>query len=249
MVGDDVLVVDVDGFEGPLDLLLDLARKQKVDVKRISVLELARQYSEFIRRSESIRIELAAEYLVMAAWLALIKSRLLLPEPASDEPSGEELAARLAFRLRRLDAMRNAARDLTVRKQLGKDFFARGMPEQLALIHHPQYNVTVLELMKAYAGLKSGRDYKPFDTARRRYMAVEEATKLIVDMLSDTVEWASLAEFLPKGWAGDAEEIRSATASMFAATLELARSGKLQMRQASAFAQIDIRGNRESGIG
>ena len=245
----ETLTVDVEGFEGPLDLLLELARKQKVDLRRISILELAQQYSEFIRNAENIRMTLAAEYLVMAAWLALIKSRLLLPEANPEEPTGEELAARLAFRLQRLDAMRDASRKLTARRRLGIDFFARGMPERLSMVRQPDYRVSVLELMQAYARLKSGEDYRPFDSTRRRYMAVDAAAELIIKMISDTANWSSLAEFLPKSWAGDAAEVRSATASIFAAALELARSGRLELRQPAAFAQIDIRATRESESG
>ena len=240
----EVLIIDVEGFEGPLDLLLELARKQKVDLRRISVLKLVQQYAEFIRTAENIRIELAAEYLVMAAWLALIKSRLLLPDSNPDSPSGEELAARLAFRLRRLDAMRDAARKLMSRRQLGADFFARGMPERLSMIRQPDYQVSILELMQAYAGLNAGKDYRPYDTVRQRYMAVEEAAEIIVNLIVNTSNWSTLAEFLPKAWAGNAAEIRSATAAIFAAALELARSGKLEMRQSTPFAPIDVRGNQ-----
>ena len=243
---DDVLIIDVGGFEGPLDLLLELARKQKVDLRRISVLELSRQYSAFIQQSETIRIELAAEYLVMAAWLVLIKSRLLLPVSDPELASGEELASILAFRLQRLDAMRDAARKLTSRNQLGRDVYARGMPEQLSLVRHAQFRVTVLELMKAYAGLKVGDAYKPYESARTRYMAIEDATKQIVGMLGKTSDWTSLTEFLPRSWAGGEAEIKSATASIFAAALELARVGKLELRQAAAFSPIDIKGGSES---
>ena len=242
----ETLTVDVGGFEGPLDLLLELARKQKVDLRRIPILELAQQYSEFIRNAENIRTTQAAEYLVMAAWLALIKSRLLLPEANPEEPSGEELAARLAFRLQRLDAMREASGKLNARRQLGIDFFARGMPERLSMVRQPHYSVSVLELMQAYARLKSGEDYRPFDSTRRRYMAVDAAVELIVKMISDTANWSNLAEFLPRSWAGEATEVRSATASIFAAALELARSGTLELRQTVAFSQIDVRATRES---
>ena len=245
----ETLTVDVGGFEGPLDLLLELARKQKVDLRRIPILELAQQYSDFIRNAENIRTALAAEYLVMAAWLALIKSRLLLPEANPEEPSGEELAARLAFRLQRLDAMREASGRLAARRQLGIDFFARGMPERLSMVQQPHYRVSVLELMQAYARLKSGEDYRPFDTTRRRYMAVDAAAELIVRMISDTADWSNLAEFLPRSWAGEAMEVRSATASIFAAALELARSGTLELRQTVAFSQVDVRAMRESESG
>ena len=240
------LTIDVDGFEGPLDLLLELARKQKVDLRKISILKLAQQYAEFIRNADNIRIELAAEYLVMAAWLALIKSRLLIPEASPEEPTGEELAARLAFRLQRLDAMRVSGKKLTARDQLGKDFFAKGMPERLSMVRQPNYRVEILELMQAYAKLKSGEDYKPFDSTRRRYMAVEEAAELIVKMISGTANWSNLAEFLPRSWAGEASHVRSATAAIFAAALELTRSGKLELRQPTAFAPIGIRSSQDS---
>ncbi len=241
----EVLIIDVAGYEGPLDVLLELARKQKVDLRKISVLTLVRQYAEFIENTESIRMEQAAEYLVMAAWLALIKSRLLIPETESGEPSGEELAARLAFRLQRLDAMRKSARRLMERSQLGKEFFARGMPENLRVIRHSNTEASLLELMHAYARMTARNEYRPYEAARRRYMAVQEASRILASLLPGAVSWSQLTEFLPKAWLGESREIRSALAAIFAAALELARSNHLTLRQAAAFAPIEIKGGSD----
>jgi len=237
----EVLIIDVAGYEGPLDVLLELARKQKVDLRKISVLRLVRQYAEFIENTDSIRMEQAAEYLVMAAWLALIKSRLLIPETETGEPSGEELAARLAFRLQRLDAMRKSARRLMERNQLGKEFFARGMPENLREVRHSTYQASLLELMQAYARMTARNEYRPFEASRRRYMAVQEASRILAALLPGAVSWSQLTEFLPKAWLGESREIRSALAAIFAAALELARSNQLTLRQATAFAPIEIK--------
>ena len=158
----EALIVDVDGFEGPLDLLLTLSRTQKVDLRRISVLQLAEQYLGFVNQAKALRIELAADYLVMAAWLAYLKSRLLLPPDPSDEgPSAEELAAHLAFQLERLEAMREAAARLMARDQKGRDFFARGMPEDMTRIRRIKYSATLLDLMQAYARIRTKDEFVP----------------------------------------------------------------------------------------
>ena len=159
----EALIVDVDGFEGPLDLLLTLSRTQKVDLRTISVLKLAEQYLEFVDKAKELRIELAADYLVMAAWLAFLKSRLLLPpDPADEGPSGEELAAHLAFQLERLAAMRDAAAKLMARDVLGRDFFARGIPEEVRCVRHVKYTASLLDLMQGYARIRTKDEFRPF---------------------------------------------------------------------------------------
>jgi len=172
----EALIVDVDGFEGPLDLLLTLSRTQKVDLRKISVLQLAEQYLGFIEKAKELRLELAADYLVMAAWLAFLKSRLLLPpDPTEEGPSGEELAAHLAFQLERLSAMRDAAAKLMARDQLGRDFFARGIPEDVTRIRKVTYTATLIDLMQAYARIKTKDEFRPFVMDREKVFTMEQA--------------------------------------------------------------------------
>ena len=172
----EALIVDVDGFEGPLDLLLTLSRTQKVDLRKISVLELAEQYLGFVEKARTLRIELAADYLVMAAWLAFLKSRLLLPpEPGEAGPSAEDLASHLAFQLERLQAMRDAAARLMGRDQLGRDFFARGVPEDLTHHRKVSYTATLLDLMRAYAQIRTKDEFRPFVLDREHVYTMEQA--------------------------------------------------------------------------
>src|SRR6056297_1252206 len=172
----EALIVDVDGFEGPLDLLLTLSRTQKVDLRRISVLHLARQYLTFVEQARALRIELAADYLVMAAWLAFLKSRLLLPpDPAEEGPSGEELAAHLAFQLGRLQAMRDCAARLMGRDRLGRDFFARGIPEDVMRLRKVQYTATLLDLMQGYARIRTRDEFRPYVMDRDAIFTMEQA--------------------------------------------------------------------------
>ncbi len=238
----ETLLVNVDGFEGPLDLLLTLARTQKVDLARISVLKLAEQYLDFVEQARALRIELAADYLVMAAWLAFLKSRLLLPKPAADdEPSGEELAAALAFRLERLAAMRRAAAELMGRDQLGRDFFARGMPETVAIERQTSWSVTLADLLKAYARVTTRAEYRPLAFEQREVYAVETALERLRAIIGTSADWAKLAAFLPEGWGGEVERRRSAVASTFSAMLELAKLGEIEIRQETVFAPIFLR--------
>lgn len=239
----EALLVDVDGFEGPLDLLLTLARTQKVDLRKISVLALAEQYLAFVERAKTLRIELAADYLVMAAWLAFLKSRLLLPaDPTEDGPSGEELAAHLAFQLERLEAMRRSAARLMARDQLGRDFFARGIPERYSVKKKISYRASVLDLMQAYARLRTKEHFKPLHMAERdRVLTMEEALDRMKTLIGHAIEWADLCQFLPEGWDRDPKMRRSATASTFAATLELVKAGKVELRQSDTFAPIELR--------
>lgn len=236
------LIVDVDGYEGPLDLLLTLSRTQKVDLRRISVLQLAEQYLEFINQAKSLRIELAADYLVMAAWMAFLKSRLLLPPDPTDEgPSGAEMAAHLAFQLERLEAMRRAAARLMARDRLGRDFFARGVPENMTRSRKVTYTATILDLMQAYAHVKTKDDFEPLSLQRESVFTMEQALVRMKSLIGHALEWGDLSQYLPEGWSKDPKRWRSATAATFAASLELAKSGALEIRQAEMFAPLMIR--------
>lgn len=235
----EMLIVDLDGFEGPLDLLLELSRKQKVDLRKISILTLAEQYAEFIENARNLRINLAAEYLIMAAWLALIKSRLLLPDETAGE-SEEDLAVRLTFRLRRLNAMREAATVITKRKQLGRDFFARGHEERVSVRYVSNLSVNVLDLTQAYARLRTRDQFRPFSLDRDRIFTVEAATANLQKLLGETVDWQELLRFLPADWRKENQMFRSAMSSTLAAALELAKQGKLSLRQTHSFAPIHV---------
>ena len=238
----EALIVDVDGFEGPLDLLLTLSRTQKVDLRRISVLKLAEQYLGFVERARSLRIELAADYLVMAAWLAFLKSRLLLPpEPGDEGPSAEDLAAHLAFQLERLQAMRDAAARLMGRDQLGRDFFARGVPEDMT--HHRKvvWTASLLDLMRAYARIRTKDEFRPFVMDREHVFTMEQALERMRGLIGYAGDWATLVSFLPEGWDVSPMAHRSALAAHFAAMLELAKRGQISLRQGETFAPIELR--------
>ena len=238
----EALIVDVDGFEGPLDLLLTLSRTQKVDLRQISVLALAEQYLKFVEEARKLRIELAADYLVMAAWLAFLKSRLLLPpDPEEDGPSGEELAAHLAFQLERLAAMRDCSARLMGRDQLGRDFFARGIPEGVERVRRVTYTATLLDLMQGYARIRTRDDFRPYTMDREAVMTMEQALDRMRGLVGFAGEWTDLASYLPEGWEVDPKRRRSATASHFAASLELAKAGAIDIRQDETFAPIQIR--------
>lgn len=238
----DELIVDLDGFEGPLDLLLTLSRSQKLDLMQISILQLAEQYLDFVEKARSLQIELAADYLVMAAWLAFLKSRLLLPpDPDENEPSGEELAAHLAFQLERLQAMRDAAAKLMARDQLGRDFFARGIEEKVEKIKRIKYEASLLDLIQAYARIKTKDEFRPFVMDRDDVYTLEQALERMRGLIGYTIGWIDIATFLPDGWTSSAGRIRAATASTFAATLELAKNGDLELRQRDNFGPIQFR--------
>ena len=238
----EALIVDVDGFEGPLDLLLTLSRTQKVDLRRVSVLQLAEQYLAFVSEAQSLRIELAADYLVMAAWLAFLKSRLLLPpEPGEAGPSAEDLAAHLAFQLERLQAMRDMAARLMARDQLGRDFFPRGLPENVSLHRKVSYDATLLDLMRAYARIRTKDEFRPFVLDRQNIFTLEQALERMRGLIGYAGDWADLTSFLPEGWDGTPMARRSATASHFAAILEMAKRGQVAIRQGETFAPIQIR--------
>ncbi len=238
----EALIVDVDGFEGPLDLLLMLSRTQKVDLRKISVLDLARQYLSFVEKAKVLRIELAADYLVMAAWLVFLKSRLLLPpDPTEEGPSGEELAAHLAFQLERLQAMRDAAARLMARDRLGRDFFARGLPQTVERTRRVTYTATLLDLMQGYARIRTRDDFRPFVMDRDAVFTMEQALDRMRGLIGYAGDWTDLSSYLPDGWEIDPQRRRSATASTFAATLELVKEGHLEIRQSELFAPIQLR--------
>lgn len=238
----EALIVDVDGFEGPLDVLLTLSRTQKVDLRKISVLQLAQQYLAFVSKAKQLRIELAADYLVMAAWLAFLKSRLLLPpDPGEDGPSGEELAAHLAFQLERLQAMRDVAARLMARDRLGRDFFARGQTEDVERIRTVKYTATLLDLMQGYARIRTKDEFRPFVMDRESVFTMEQALDRMRPLIGFAAEWTDIASYLPDGWGADPVRRRSATAATFAASLELVKEGHLELRQSETFAPIQLR--------
>ncbi len=238
----EALIVDVDGFEGPLDLLLTLGRTQKVDLRKISVLALAKQYLAFVEKAKQLRIELAADYLVMAAWLAFLKSRLLLPpDPEEEGPSGEELAAHLAFQLERLQAMRETAAKLMARDQLGRDFFARGIPEDVTQVRKVTYTATLLDLMQGYARIRTKDEFRPYVMDRDAVFTLEQALERMRGLIGFAGTWTDIATYLPDGFTTDPARRRSATASTFAASLELAKEGKVELRQSENFAPLELR--------
>ena len=236
------LVLDLEGFEGPLDVLLDLARDQKVDLTRISILQLADQYLAFIASATDLRLELAADYLVMAAWLAYLKSRLLLPQSGSDEePSGPEMAAALRFQLRRLEALRAAIVRLMARPRLGQDVFPRGETEEIGLFPTPVYDVSLYDLLKAYADHKRRTGRHTLRIEPMQLYSVEDALRRLTAWLGSTPDWRTLSSFLPTRLK-EGMDPRSVLAATLAASLELARSGKIALRQDAPFGPIFIRG-------
>ncbi len=242
---EEALLVDVAGFEGPLDLLLALARTQKVDIARISMVALVDQYLKFIAEAEKLRLELAADYLLMAAWLAFLKSRLLLPREVlkPDEVSAEELARRLAFRLQRLDAMRTAAAQLMTRKRLGRDVFGRGMPEPIRTLRETQYTATIHDLLKAYADQRR-RTIKVTHVVKARHVwSIKDARGQLARLIGDTGSdggWVQLDLMLEK-YLPSPELGKTARASSFGATLEMTHEGKIDLRQEAPFGPIFLR--------
>lgn len=247
LTGDPSLVVDVAGFEGPLDLLLHLARNQKVDLARISILALAEQYLAFIEKVRALRLELAADYLVMAAWLAFLKSKLLIPkQPGEEGESGEELAAVLQFRLKRLEAMRDAAARLVNRNRLGRDVLARGMPEMVIIEKRNTYSASLYDLLTAYAQQRQRQAINNVTIARRAVWSLKDAREVLARLIGTVSDWTALDSFLIQ-YLATPEEKRTAVASSFAATLEMVREGKLEVRQDQVFAPIYLRG-RAQGV-
>lgn len=239
--GEPALVIDVDGFEGPLDLLLHLARDQKVDLTQISVLELARQYLAFVNSAKALRIELAADYLVMAAWLAYLKSRLLIPQPAGEgEPTGEEMAAILQFRLRRLEAMREAAARLMNGNRLGRDIFARGMPETVIVERKSDFQATLYDLLAAYGGSRQRATNTELHMERRTVWSLRDARAIITRLIGSMADWTPLDAYLV-AYVPTAQERATAMASAFAASLEMVREGMIDIRQDRHFAPLMMR--------
>ncbi|WP_370281792.1 ScpA family protein [Pseudooceanicola sp.] len=238
----EALIVDVEGYEGPLDLLLTMARTQKVDLMKVSVLELAKQYLTFVEKARALRIELAADYLVMAAWLAFLKSRLLLPpDPEEEGPSGEELAAHLAFQLERLAAMRDVAARLMARDQLGRDFFKRGITEDVTRVRKVTYTATLLDLMQGYARIRTKDEFRPFVMDREHIHTMEQSLDRMRKLIGFAGKWTDIATYLPEGWTVDRMARRSAHAATFAAALQLAKEGLVEVRQSETYAPIELR--------
>ncbi|MEM7042900.1 MAG: ScpA family protein [Pseudomonadota bacterium] len=233
-------VVDLDGFEGPVDLLLTLARQQKVDLAKISVLALAEQYLAYIQKARDLKLEIAADYLVTAAWLTYLKSRLLLPPPHDDdEPSGEELAEALTERLQRLDAIRRAADMLFTRARLGHDRFPRGEPEGLRILKKSRYRLSLHDLLQAYLDQRTRGSKPDYRIATPPVMRVEEAIERITGLLGGP-EWQNLLAFLPPDLVDD-EFRRSAIAAHVGASLEMARDGLVELQQSAPFGPIYVR--------
>lgn len=235
----DELALCLDGWEGPLDLLLNLARAQKVDLAQISILQLVEQYLGYLGNARALKLEIAADYLVMAAWLAYLKSCLLLPKDPEQDPSPEELAARLQLRLQRLDAMRDAGARLMAGDRIGRDVFLRGAPEGLRLIRKAAWQASAFDLYSAYGALRARSAPVMHVVARRAVLTLEEAIERVSALVGARLEWTRLESFLPASQ--DPQYRRSALASSFAATLELARKGRLELQQDEPFAPVMVR--------
>ena len=240
--GDNAFVVDLEGYEGPIDVLLGMARNQKVDLAQISILALANQYLKFVEEARKQNLELAADYLVMAAWLAYLKSKMLLPDMSDgDEPSGDEMAAALQYQLRRLQSIRDAGAQLIGRSRLGKDFFKRGEPEKFKTSISTIYELSLFELLKAYGEQKRRKEGAgPMQIASFEIYTVEDALQRLRKLLGPIPAWQNLWSFLPEGLK-DGLVIRSAIASTFAASLELAKEGRLTVRQSETYGAIHIK--------
>ena len=236
---DESLLLDIDGWEGPLDLLLALARNQKVDLREISILELVQQYLKYIVEAQTLKLELAADYLVMAAWLTYLKSSLLLPKDPEADPSPEELALRLQMRLERLNAMREAGSRLLARDRIGRDVFARGAPEGLKVLKNREWQAEYYDLISAYSRVKRRNAPAIHIVKQRMVMTLEDALARVSLMLGEAIDWMDIRDFLPPG--ASAELRKSALASSFLAALELARQGKLVMEQKESFAPLKLK--------
>lgn len=235
----DRLTLDLDGWEGPLDLLLTLARGQKVDLREISILALVEQYLAFIQDAKQLKLEIAADYLVMAAWLAYLKSCLLLPKDEQADPSPEELALRLQLRLQRLNAMREAGARLLARDRIGRDVFLRGAPEGLRVVRKAAWQAELYDLIAAYGAVRARTEPAMHIVSRRPVMTLEEALLRVERLIGITMEWAAIESFLPE--TQDHEFRKSALASSFVAALELARQGRVQLDQKAPFAPLYVR--------
>ena len=239
MEADDTLTIDIDGWEGPLDLLLTLARSQKVDLRELSILALVEQYLAFIDDARALKLEIAADYLVMAAWLAYLKSGLLLPRDPEVEPDPAELALRLQLRLQRLDAMREAGARLMGRDRIGRDVFLRGAPEGLRVIRKPAWQAALYDLIAAYGAVTARNVPVMHVVSRRPVMTLEAALQRVEAMLGHALDWTALEGFLPS--TADPSLARSSRASSFLAMLELAKQGRIELRQDGAFETLWVR--------
>ena len=240
-------MLELDGYEGPIDLLLTLAREQKVDLGKISILALADQYLAFISSQRSLQLDIAADYLVMAAWLAYLKSRLLLPQaPQDDEPSGIELAAELEHRLRLLEAMQIAGTRLMARPRAGQDVFFRGMPEGSAVIPVPVYDIGLYALLQAYGAIRRRSEVAVLTIEPTLFHSMDDALARLAGFIGRVPNWCELSSFLPKQLRGELFR-RSVVAATFAATLELARNGRIELRQDRAFGPIYVRSAGPAG--
>jgi segregation and condensation protein A len=242
LADEDALIIDVEGFEGPLDLLLDLARTHKIDLSRISILALADQYIAFIDKAQKLRLEIAADYLVMAAWLTYLKSRLLIPQPTKEgEAEPQDMAQRLAFRLQRLQAMREAADKLMNGNQLGRDVFERGAPEPLVIETQKEYGDTLIDLLKAYAERRQRKMVRQTYTIKKQTVwSIKEAREALQQLIGTMEDWGMFDRYLEK-YLVTAETRRSVRASSFTASLELAREGVIEIRQDDAFSPLFVR--------
>lgn len=238
---EESLILDIDGFEGPLDVLLTLARTQKVDLKQISILELVQQFLKFVAEAKVQKLEKAADYLVMAAWLAYLKSRLLLPaENSEEEFSAEEMAARLTYQLQRLSAIREAAASLMSRNQLNRDVFARGMPEPVIVTRNATFELSLYELLKGYADHKTRKSIADIRIHKRDVYTLDQALERLRGLIGLAIDWTNLFQFLPDSVESE-EMARSVKASIFTASLEMAREGKAEIIQKQTFGPLFIR--------
>lgn len=236
---DEALTLTLDGWEGPLDLLLNLARAQKVDLHQISILALVEQYLTYLEQAKALRLEIAADYLVMAAWLAYLKSCLLLPKDPTVDPSPDELALRLQMRLQRLDAMRDAGARLMGRDRMGRDVFLRGAPEGLRLVRKSAWQASAYDLYAAYGRVRARTQPALHVVAHRAVMTLEDAIQRVSALIGQALDWTTLEAFLPM--TANPAFRRSALASSFVAALELARQGRLEIEQEEAFGDLMVR--------
>lgn len=235
----EALTIDIDGWEGPLDLLLALARNQKVDLRQLSILQLVDQYLTYVNEARELKLEVAADYLVMAAWLAYLKSALLLPRDPEIEPSPEELALRLQLRLERLNAMREAGARLVARDRMGRDVFPRGAPEGLKVVRKSRWQAEIYDLIAAYGQISARTRPVMHIVAVRPVMTLEDAIARVSELVGERIDWSTIESFLPD----EAEGLyrKSALASSFVAALELARQGRVELKQKSAFAPLYLK--------
>ena len=235
--------VDLDGFEGPLDLLLTLAKEQKVDLLEISILELASQYLDFVNEMDARDIEIAADYLVMASWLAYLKSKLLLPVEETD-PDAEEMAAILAFRLRRLEAMRNAGNALMNRDRIGERLFRRGAPELIKTVRTYSQKDTIFDIMRSYSEVRNRNYVVKWSPKTLPILSIEDARKKLESMLGVTIEWMNFIDFLPSTKDSGERAIayrRSSAASLFTVSLEMSKKGLIEISQNKNFGTMRIK--------